>query len=834
MELSNDLLSQFAKVTNDKKETKKETTVYGTVESIDGQKYVMIDGSELATPCDTTTAVEVGDRVAVQIKNHTATITGNMSSPAVKIGRVEDAEGQVSIYIHGIEAEEAVIVNLDATYANIRDLNAANAAIKNLTADKADIKDLNAANAEIDTLKAGYATITELEADFADINTLMFGSASGTSLHTSFANAVIAQLGDAQIKSAMIESVSADKITAGNIITNNVKVTSEDGKLLISDETIQISDSTRVRVQIGKDASGDYSINIWDADGKLMFSEGGITDNAIKNAIIRNDMVSDNANISASKLDIDSLFTEINGSEKTIKSTKIYLDDKNQTLDVAFTKMTSDLDDVNNTVSSQGTQISAIQGQITSKVWEQDIQDAIEGLEFDGDVQELATKYSELKQTVDGIEGTVETHTTTISGKADASVVDEINKNVVDLIVDANKFKTTVSDTYATKKDLSDNYYTIEQADSAIEQSASKINLKVSQTYATKQSLEDLEIGATNLILNSNFTNGIDKWVISGVSASVETDETHGSCLVITSSAVGSPSQRIYPSTTDNFTHTSGTYSLSFYAKTDTGSTATLQSNIAGGTAGAKNYNLTSSWTRYTHTYDASSGSITFWLNESGATAYITKVQVERGDKVTDWSPAPSELSTTKDIDDVKNSIDGVQTDIETATSEINILKNKLEFLATDGVNQSLLVQSGDSWVFNLGSITDSVNNVSKALDEVKKVNDQNSADVESLQSAVESMGELTERIKIGRYVYIDDEGETRDDSSIELYETDSEFKHVITNTQSLYLDGSNVVSTTNHWGQTVENIKVRNEFQQGKFVWKSRTSGNYGLMWKG
>ena len=54
----------------------------------------------------------------------------------------------------------------------------------------------------------------------------------------------------------MIENIAADKITSGDIITNNVRVMSEYGSLLISDETIQISDETRVRVQIGKDASG--------------------------------------------------------------------------------------------------------------------------------------------------------------------------------------------------------------------------------------------------------------------------------------------------------------------------------------------------------------------------------------------------------------------------------------------------------------------------------------------------------------------------------------------------------------------------------------------------
>lgn len=322
------------------------------------------------------------------------------------------ADTIASIYVttERLESEFATIDNLDATNIEVNSIKGTHAAFEIAT-----INNFAAVNAEIDSLKVDKADIAELDAikasigvldaDVADINTLMFGSASGTTIQMSFANAVIAQLGDAQIKSAMIESVSAGKITAGDIITNNVRVMSEDGSLIISDETIQISDDARVRVQIGKDTSGDYSINIWDADGNLMFSEGGITDSAIKDAIIRNDMVSANANISASKLDIDSLFTEINNSSKTIKSTKIYLDDEEQTLDVAFTSMVTEVNGLSNDVSSLGTQFSVVQGQITSKIWQQDIDTAKN--ELDGDINTLSTKYSTLEQNLNGFQSTV-------------------------------------------------------------------------------------------------------------------------------------------------------------------------------------------------------------------------------------------------------------------------------------------------------------------------------------------------------------------------------------------------------------------------------------------
>lgn len=163
----------------------------------------------------------------------------------------------------------------------------------------------------------------------------MFGSATGESITTDFANSVISMIGTAQIKDSMIDSLDAKKIKALDIDTTDVAVHSKDGLSRWSDNTIQISDSKRVRVQIGKDTSGDYNMYVWDVKGNLMFDALGLTEQGVQREIIRNDMVKENANISAGKLDIASLFSVINNDgTHTLKSNKIYLDDAAQTLNV--------------------------------------------------------------------------------------------------------------------------------------------------------------------------------------------------------------------------------------------------------------------------------------------------------------------------------------------------------------------------------------------------------------------------------------------------------------------------------------------------------------------
>ena len=67
MNLSTELLSQFAKITKQEKPRNKESTVYGTIVEYDGAKYVKIDGSDLLTPISSTTNVKGEDKLPVTI-----------------------------------------------------------------------------------------------------------------------------------------------------------------------------------------------------------------------------------------------------------------------------------------------------------------------------------------------------------------------------------------------------------------------------------------------------------------------------------------------------------------------------------------------------------------------------------------------------------------------------------------------------------------------------------------------------------------------------------------------------------------------------------------------
>lgn len=309
-------------------------------------------------------------------------------------------------YANLLVVNKALINKLDVdtakiTYATITNLTAVKGdvdylKVNNLTVDKANLLYASIERMEVVEGQIRNLNVDDLKAQVANINTLMFGSATGGSLTTEFSNSIVANIGDAQIKSAMIESIAADKITSGKIYTNLVEIISESGNLDIADNTIQIKDDNKVaRVQIGKDANSDYNMYVWDKAGNLMFDALGLTEKGVTRKVVRDDVVQDDANINASKLDIETLFNVINNdSTHTLKSNKIYLDNEGQTLNVIMQAITSG---AGKDYTQWGGMMKVASDFITNKLWWTE----------NVDNESIKTKFSTVNQKLDSYEITL-------------------------------------------------------------------------------------------------------------------------------------------------------------------------------------------------------------------------------------------------------------------------------------------------------------------------------------------------------------------------------------------------------------------------------------------
>ena len=313
-------------------------------------------GDPRLDPWDIITVLDKkGKSYKVPVMNLTMEFDGGLTTEVEAVGKaeIEQAQGFQGPQTHEMDRyygqlviiDEALINKLDVdtakiTYATITNLDATNANIENLNAQFGDFTNLTATN-----FAAVNALINTLEADTANIKSLLAGNAGIGDLqniHLTSANAVI---DSALIRNAVMQTVTVGDLLAGTISTNKFTIASDDGAIGIKGATQQWKDENGVvRVQIGKDANGDFTFSLFDETGTgVLIDSTGVKEGAIADGLIVNDMVADNANIAGSKLDIDSVFTAMNGSTEVLNSSRIWFDEQNQTLNQVYAQMSQDI-----------------------------------------------------------------------------------------------------------------------------------------------------------------------------------------------------------------------------------------------------------------------------------------------------------------------------------------------------------------------------------------------------------------------------------------------------------------------------------------------------------
>ena len=184
MALSEELVANFVKSTNDKKTTSSEATVYGTVKIEGDKKYVQIDGSSIKTPVNTTSDISDDDRVIVLIKNHEATIIGNVSSPSAKNSVVGDQYDSLQQQIDALSPEN--IIKLTQTVNSNKDnivrlqesYNQANTALGEINGTVSTITDnISSIEQSIGTAETNIfnlqTDVTNLQTDVTNLQTVV-------------------------------------------------------------------------------------------------------------------------------------------------------------------------------------------------------------------------------------------------------------------------------------------------------------------------------------------------------------------------------------------------------------------------------------------------------------------------------------------------------------------------------------------------------------------------------------------------------------------------------------------------------------------------------------
>lgn len=264
-------------------------------------------------------------------------------------------------YAQLVMIDQAMINKLDVdtaniTYATIKNLNVVEENVQKINGEVGNFKELTAAN-----FKAANAQIDILNGNYANIKVLLSGGAGIGDLqniHLTSQNAVI---DSALIRSAVMQTVSVADLLAGTISTNKFLIASDDGGIRIQGATQQWSDTDgTVRMQAGRDANGDFTFSLFDKTGKgILIDATGVKPDAIADGLIVNKMVADNAAIAGSKLDIPSVISAINDSSQTIKSSRIWFDEQNQSLNQTYSQLNQNVTEIRSTASSAASKADA-------------------------------------------------------------------------------------------------------------------------------------------------------------------------------------------------------------------------------------------------------------------------------------------------------------------------------------------------------------------------------------------------------------------------------------------------------------------------------------------
>lgn len=296
-----------------------------------------------------------------------------------------------------VKAKEGVFDKLTVDTAFMKYLD-----VKLISADKITTRILEAEQANIEKLSAKIIESNQINADMINVKNLLAGNAGVGNLQ-----AVHLTAQNVTIDQAVITDLIAKKMTVADLNTHTATadefmiISSGKAGIAFKNSTQQFYDSAgAVRVQIGQDGAGKFNFVVKNGDKTALFDENGITQTGIPDNTIVNNMISDGT-INKEKLS----FTMVEPNEQGgIDISQVYLDGK---------KFGQQYTSFKDQTTEQITNITDPQkGQIV-----QSIQNSL----FNEDGSSIYTKYTEYKQTVDGITQTVSNNKLDTDKKLDAA-----------------------------------------------------------------------------------------------------------------------------------------------------------------------------------------------------------------------------------------------------------------------------------------------------------------------------------------------------------------------------------------------------------------------------
>lgn len=703
--------------------------------SIDGSKIEdsAITESKISNSSITNSKIKDGEIENSKIKD--ATLTGaKIKDATIGFAKVD------SSFIKDLTADKAYIENLKASIADIGYLTANEADIKYAT-----IASLEVVDGKIDNLETIAITTNNLSAKVADLGYLNADKADIAYAKIDFSNVgtqVVSSsmIIDGAVTNEKVANLSANKITSGTIDASKITVTN----LNADNITVGTINGQRIgngSLSLDKLAeevpTKEYLDNV---QKELQGQIDGAIETFTKSEIptLNNEPASLWTDNETRKKHIGDVCYVLNpassadgycyrfantGTEASPSYEWVLIKDSD------VTKALQDIIDINGEITG----IKKFDEEISSWKTNTDaelssLKSRTSTLETDIGSKVESSVFNELKQTVDENSLNITSLSTTVSKKADSSTVTALTNTVNSVKQTADKNTSSISSmqTEISKKADGSTVTELSQRTSNLEQNLDGFKTEVSKTYTTKTEFDNLEIGGRNLVIGSSTASIVSNWSQAGWSGWMETYNTDEGIYKI--KAFNGWNTYLYNGLND---YIGSEITISFDAMCLGAETT---ADFYGKSLGlSNNYNgypeimilpnpNKDEWYHITYTIrelnEYGKIGIGIFCDPEGSGKYVTylikKLKIERGNKATDWTPAPedteAEIQTVKTI--AEQTADKFSWLVKSGTSSTDFtLTDRVASLLSTQFNIDALTtfknsaENGTSTVINGGAI---------------------------------------------------------------------------------------------------------------------------------
>ena len=367
--------------------------------------------------------------------------------------------------------------------------------------------------------------------------------------------------------------------------------------------------------------------------------------------------------------------SDITGTDFRAKF-KAYYDARTDLLNAISAKAKALVDAADKKIESVKTELSAVDGKITL---------AVKTAKEEAISASKTYTNSEIKVVKDQIALKVDSATFNALNKkvTEQGAQITLNKNNIEQKVNKSDFNALGTRVSNAETKITQNANEIQQratkstvdaltgrvatAESKITQNANSISLKITASEATNianNAVNNLQIGGTNLLVNTDFLHNRDYWTGGDVDSSV-TLQGRNSLRMITSGLTSDSWRGGKQFNTPYLIAKQGdVFTISLFSRTDNISSfdrganmEILYYNSSGGRITQSGFNIKPStnntWTRFVGTGTCPAGTVkvgAVWYNTRNGRIWVNGIKLEVGKKATDWTRSPHDSPTTQDV----------------------------------------------------------------------------------------------------------------------------------------------------------------------------------------